>query len=179
MRITFRCLCYPSSTNNNAAGIANPQPIHTPPSNPYPKFAGTSIRDVKPDTNASGVASCSWFVTSNAAGVDGGGGGDTYSTRSNASGVVNPLPSIYNPQNEMFVPLKTKRSLLKNEMYYFSKNIDPASPGFIESFNSLFEWPSNSVRRPFFSLLVASRPLFALSFTRSRLSIYTRSRFAL
>ena len=41
--------------------------------------------------------------------------------------------SIYNPQNEMFAPRKTKRSLLKNETLlkppFFKKIFDPASPG--------------------------------------------------
>lgn len=78
----------------------------------------------------------------------------------------------YNPQNEMFAPRKTKRSLLKNETLlkppFFKKIFDPASPGigvapaqYLNGLRTLSEGHS-------FSLWVAARPLFRFSLTRPR-----------
>ena len=89
-------------------------------------------------------------------------------------GIENPenFRWIYNPQNEMFAPRKTKRSLLKNETLlkppFFKKIFDPASPGigvapaqYLNGLRTLSEGHS-------FSLWVAARPLFRFSLTRPR-----------
>ncbi|MDE7413081.1 MAG: hypothetical protein K2N05_04730 [Muribaculaceae bacterium] len=72
----------------------------------------------------------------------------------------------YNPQNEMFSPSKTKRSIRKNETYlkspFFQKNFDPASPGVIMPPGSEFESHSNIVRMAFFSLYALGRFATAL-----------------
>ena len=90
-----------------------------------------------------------------------------FSDGSSAMATIN-----YNPQNEMFAPRKTKRSLLKNETLlkppFFKKIFDPASPGigvapaqYLNGLRTLSEGHS-------FSLWVAARPLFRFSLTRPR-----------
>ncbi len=66
---------------------------------------------------------------------------------------AHPMTFSYNPQNEMFAPRKTKRSLLKNETLLkspFPKNFRPGFAGGWGCPGSVFEWPPNTVRRPFF-----------------------------
>ena len=77
-----------------------------------------------------------------------------------------PSESVYNPQNEMFAPRKTKRSLLKNETLLkspFSKNFRPGEAGGWGCPGSVFEWPPNTVRRPFFFALGRCATALSLS----------------
>lgn len=72
---------------------------------------------------------------------------------------------IYNPQNETCDALRTKRAKIKTKRFSFSKRSVPLTrfpehpfsrkfrPGFAGIFQppgSVFEWPPNIVRRPFF-----------------------------
>lgn len=86
----------------------------------------------------------------------------------------------YNPQNETCDVLRTKRAKNKTKRFPgskrsvpltrfpehpFFKKIRPGFAGISQPPGSVFEWPPNTVRRPFFfafSLWVAARPLFAL-----------------
>lgn len=79
---------------------------------------------------------------------------------------------VYNPQNEMFAPCKTKRSFLKNETLLkppFSKNFRPGFAGGWGCPGSVFEWPPNTVRRPFFFRF------FALGRCATALSLYAHA----
>ena len=104
----------------------------------------------------------------------------------------------YNPQNETCDALRTKRAKIKTKRFSVSKRSVPLRrfpghpfskkfrPGFAGGWGcpgSVFEWPPNTVRRPFFffafSLWVAARPLYRFTLTRLRSTLCTRPRSAL
>lgn len=103
----------------------------------------------------------------------------------------------YNPQNETCDALRTKRAKIKTKRFPgskrsvpltrfpehpFFKKIRPGFAGISQPPGSVFEWPPNTVRRPFFfafSLWVAARPLYRFTLTQPRSTLCTRPRSAL
>lgn len=94
-----------------------------------------------------------------------------------------PFWASYNPQNEMFLPLKTRRSLLKNETFtksqFFKKNRPGfAGDGFAPAQNIIMA-SEHCPKAILFSLYALGRCATAFSLMLPRSTLYTRSRFAL